>query len=77
MSEEYSSSDLDALNENQVLASRWQRGLAAFVDMLIIMIVIIPIIYLSGMFDEVAKGASPSTAFYLFLVKKSGVFTTT
>ncbi|MES2824225.1 MAG: RDD family protein [Pseudomonadota bacterium] len=67
MSEEHPSSESSALSENQVPASRWQRGLAASVDMLIIMIIIIPIMYLTGMFDEAAKGVSPSTAFNLLI----------
>ncbi|MES2674498.1 MAG: RDD family protein [Pseudomonadota bacterium] len=62
MSEEYSSSAAGRHNENPVLASLWQRSLAAFLDMLIILIVFIPVMYLTGIFDEISKGVLPSTA---------------
>ncbi len=67
MSDEYQVPPLEEQNENQVLASRWQRSWASLLDTLIIMVVVIPVMYLTGALDGVLKGVEPSTSYNILM----------
>jgi len=68
-------SDL-AVDENKQgvkpLASRWKRLFASLLDSLIMMVVIVPIIYLTGGFDVLYQEVQPSLVYNL-LIALAGV----
>lgn len=53
------------VEQQLVIASRWDRLSASLIDCLIMMIVTVPVMYLTGGFDGVSAGISPSMS-YLF-----------
>ncbi len=48
-----------------ILASRWSRMFASILDTFVIMIVLVPVMYLTGAFDGIAKGVEPSLGYNL------------
>ena len=62
MSEEYQVPQLEEQNEDQALASRWQRLWAWLLDTLILMVVVFPVMYLTGALDGVLKDVEPSSS---------------
>lgn len=51
----------------QNTASRWDRLWASLIDCLLMMVVIIPLIYLTGGFDGISEGVQPSLWYSLFM----------
>lgn len=48
-------------------ASRWDRLLASLIDGLIMLVIVMPVMYLTGGFDGVSKGVQPSLVYILFM----------
>jgi len=48
-------------------ASRWDRLCASLIDSLIMMVIIMPVMYLTGGFDGVSKGVQPSLGYTLLM----------
>jgi len=59
-------SDIEATPKSQeIIASRWDRLWASLIDTIIQMVVIIPVMYYSGVFQLLMKGQEPSLQYNL------------
>jgi len=59
-------SDIDVAPKSQeILASRWERLWASLIDTVIQMVVIIPVMYYTGFFQQIMKGHEPSLQYNL------------
>jgi len=56
---------LETPNNNETLASRWQRLWASILDTITLMVVTLPIMYFTGIFDLLAEGKQPSLVYSL------------
>lgn len=54
-------------NNNITAASRWDRLWAALIDGLIMMAIVVPIMYLTGAFDDISKGIEPSFTYSMLM----------
>ncbi|TLU61857.1 RDD family protein [Thalassotalea litorea] len=52
-------------NQQYQLASRWRRFFAAMVDSMVMMLILVPIMYFAGFFDDVMNGVEPGILFNL------------
>lgn len=52
---------------NEELATRWQRFWASLIDGLIVAVVTIPVIYLTGGFEDLVEGGQPSFGYTLLI----------
>ena len=53
--------------DEQNAASRWNRLWASLIDGLIMMVVVMPVMYLTGGFDGVSEGVQPSLGYSLLM----------
>jgi uncharacterized RDD family membrane protein YckC len=61
-------------NDNEYLATRWQRWWASLIDSLTIMVIIIPLAYLTGAFDMMEEGVQLSFIYNLGITIVSTAF---
>lgn len=62
--------DAELVEENKQeyrLASRWRRLFASIVDSIVMMVLIIPLMYFTGAFDDIMAGGEPSLIYNLVL----------
>lgn len=57
--------EIDSNTTKPDLASRWSRLWASIIDSLIMMLVIVPAMYFTGAFDDLANGVEPSLVYNL------------
>ncbi len=60
---------IDETNETveTVLASRWQRLWASLLDSLIMLLLMLPIMFFTGIFERLSQGIQPSFAYNLLM----------
>jgi uncharacterized RDD family membrane protein YckC len=63
---------LEITSKNNTLATRWQRLWASLIDSLTIMIITLPLMYFTGMFEMVAEGRQPG-AIYNLMIALAGI----